>query len=586
MKKGINNTNKKGNKSNNNKMKKAMGGMNLNSLNDPMNSLENTVLKEKRINMISNFLILNNYPNNFNKKDFSSMSIDFRPILKFIMEKIDPNVNLLESLTDDKIESLAKIYDYPGKLTRSMIRDFNTPSNFLYILTFVCYMANLASFKEYFIENELDNIYYNNNSNDQELNIFLNECAENSNDLNSVYNRYKKKFNMICKEELNKVDQLFLEVEKLEKYNSELKTKVPNVDLIKNEKVEAENKFNEINKEYKQINNDIKTYSNTINELNKGINEEENKISNLEIEITNIQNQINSQVMTRAEYDIKIEENNTLMDKINNIKKDIEIYEKKKIDLNNTNQVLVDNINKTCDEISSINISKNIPQELLDSTNIFNQIKENISKKNHVANETLYKKYEEYIKKYNNYIDSLKNDYEKSLNEYNELEKNKNAIFTKIDKFNNLIINNNKVYCEKQEKIINLNNEYNKFKNEGEKKLNVIKNEIKILEKNIEEKKKKSIITTQNLIKEKKEFDEYKENTNNLINNLINRLDYMENDFIETNSEILSKIILFNQKLNNICEQIPDSVNLVKNSNENKKEDNKENNNEEKNQIK
>ena len=50
-----------------------------NTLSDPMNSLQNTYLKEKRINMIMNFLVLNNYPNNFSKKEFINMTIDFRP---------------------------------------------------------------------------------------------------------------------------------------------------------------------------------------------------------------------------------------------------------------------------------------------------------------------------------------------------------------------------------------------------------------------------------------------------------------------------------------------------------------------------
>ena len=129
---------------------------NTSSLSDPMNPLQNTFLKEKRINMIMNFLSQNNYQNNFSKKDFINMTIDFRPILKFIMEKLDPNCNLLESQTEDKIETLAKIYEYPGKLNKSFIRDFNTPSNFLYILTFICYMANLCSYKDYFINNEIN----------------------------------------------------------------------------------------------------------------------------------------------------------------------------------------------------------------------------------------------------------------------------------------------------------------------------------------------------------------------------------------------------------------------------------------------
>ena len=47
--------------------------------------------------------------NIISKKDFINMTIDFRPILKFIMEKLDPHCNLLESQTEDKIETLSKI---------------------------------------------------------------------------------------------------------------------------------------------------------------------------------------------------------------------------------------------------------------------------------------------------------------------------------------------------------------------------------------------------------------------------------------------------------------------------------------------
>ena len=157
--------------------------------------------------MINNFLILNNYPYNFNKKDFANMSVDFRPILKFIMQKLDPNVNLLDSLTDDKIENLSKIYEYPGKISISMIRDFNTPSNFLYILTFMCYMANLVTYKEYFIEKELKDIYFINNNeenNQDELYEFLNECinASANNNVNEVLQKYKTKFDYLSNEEL------------------------------------------------------------------------------------------------------------------------------------------------------------------------------------------------------------------------------------------------------------------------------------------------------------------------------------------------------------------------------------------------
>ena len=89
------------------KSRKVGNQFNTSSLSDPMNPLQNTYLKEKRINMIINFLSQNNYQNNYSKKDFINMTIDFRPILKFIMDKLDPNMNLLESQTEDKIEALA-----------------------------------------------------------------------------------------------------------------------------------------------------------------------------------------------------------------------------------------------------------------------------------------------------------------------------------------------------------------------------------------------------------------------------------------------------------------------------------------------
>ena len=111
----MNNFNKP-NKNQTIKSRKSISPFMSSSLSDPMNSLQNTTLKEKRINMISNFLSSNNYPNNFNKKEFANMGLDFRPILKFIMQKLDPNVNLLDSLTDDKIENLSKYMNIPEKL--------------------------------------------------------------------------------------------------------------------------------------------------------------------------------------------------------------------------------------------------------------------------------------------------------------------------------------------------------------------------------------------------------------------------------------------------------------------------------------
>ena len=60
-----------------------------NTLSDPMNSLQNTYLKEKRINMIMNFLVLNNYPNNFNKKEFIAFKEEFEMLYKPSNTKLD-----------------------------------------------------------------------------------------------------------------------------------------------------------------------------------------------------------------------------------------------------------------------------------------------------------------------------------------------------------------------------------------------------------------------------------------------------------------------------------------------------------------
>jgi len=267
------------------------------TLSDPMNPLQNTYLKEKRINMIMNFLSQNNYPNNFSKKDFINMTIDFRPILKFIMEKLDPHCNLLESQTEDKIETLAKIYGYPGKLNKSFIRDFNTPSNFLYILTFICYMANLCSYKDYFVNNEINNTFYKNENNivesgTQKINEgeafddkkeyyeFLNACINNNGDIqqiNELIEKYKNKYSALSKEEINKFDQKVAEYEQSEKENKELESQLPNIDSIKFEENEVNQKLNMTKEEYDKTNEEINLFNQNLVNIQNNIIEQEKK---------------------------------------------------------------------------------------------------------------------------------------------------------------------------------------------------------------------------------------------------------------------------------------------------------------------
>ena len=347
------------------------------TLSDPMNPLQNTYLKEKRINMIMNFLSQNNYPNNFSKKDFTNMTIDFRPILKFIMEKLDPNCNLLESQTEDKIEALAKIYEYPGKLNKSIIRDFNTPSNFLYILTFICYMSNLCSYKDYFINNEINNTFYKTENNivssgsqfinegevvddKKEYYEFLDECINNNGEtqkVNEVIEKYKNKFSNLCKEELDKIEKNFAEYEQLEKENKQLESQLPNIDSIKSEENEINQKLNLTKGEYDNIIEEINSFEQKLLNIQNNIIQQENQLKELNNEINNTRKIIDTQIMSRAEYDIKQEENNNILNKIEMIKNDIDSLKNTKNDIINTNQLVLNKLTILADDINKIDMN-------------------------------------------------------------------------------------------------------------------------------------------------------------------------------------------------------------------------------------
>ena len=574
------------------------------STSDPMNSLQNTSLKEKRINMINNFLILNNYPNNFNKKDFTNMSVDFRPILKFIMEKLDPNVNLLESLTDDKIESLAKIYEYPGKLTRSMIRDFNTPSNFLYILTFICYMVNLVSYKEYYTEKEIKSLYSSNNSDNnnsfnneeeenEEKNLyeFLNDCINGSanNNINEVYAKYKSKYDAMVGKKFEVVEKLYLEVEQLGKENKEMESQLPNIDIIKNQETEIILKYNTINEEYQKSNSKINLYNQKINELNNLITDKENNLKLILNDINNTRNIINSQIMSRAEYDIKQEENNNIVNKIQNIQKEIDRLNNSRNEIINNNQSLLNKLTIIANDINNIDInnSKKIKtvqnvnnsdsndiSYLLNMNNVNKEVKNNIINNTLEKNNELLNKYDDYISKYQAYIRDIKEEYNNNTIGNKELEKNKELIKSEIEKYNNLLINDNKIGRDRKDLMYKLNNEYLKYKKDNNDYLITLKNDIKIYENNIEDKKKKFSQIEIEYDKLKKEFDEYKNETSNIINTLTERYNTFYNNFIDISNEVTSKIIICNQNLSNICNALPKNVNNENSNQINIKKDN------------
>ena len=592
MKKDRANNQNKQNKNQTIKNRKSVAPFASSSLSDPMNSLQNTVLKEKRINMINNFLIINNYPYNFNKKDFANMSADFRPILKFIMEKLDPNVNLLESLTDDKIEALAKIYEYPGKLTRSMIRDFNTPSNFLYILTFICYMANLVSYKEYFTEKEIKELdFYQNNMNQNNINInndnnfndnqyliemseFMNECLNSiaDNNVSEILEKYKTKFNNLCSDELNKVDKMYAELDIIDKSNKDLGSNLPNIDVFKSQENETIQKFNYLDEEYTKSSNEIKEYNQKLEEINNYISEQEKKMAFLDNEIKNTRNIINTQIMSRTEYDIKQGENNKLLNQIKNIENEINGLNNTKNEIINSNQSLLNKMTILANDINNIDInnSKKIKSVdgvnnnnendisiLLNITNINKEVQNNIINNNDNKNIELLKMYDDYINKYESYIKEIKEEYTLNYNSNKELEKNKELLSSEIEKYKAYLTNDNKIGNDRKDLIYKINNDYLKLKKEKTDYINSIKNEIKIYENNIEEKKKDSVKIENECIKLRKELDEYKNETSNNINTLIERYHNYYNNFIDTSYEITSKIINSNKTLNQICNNLP-----------------------------
>ena len=570
------------------------------SLSDPMNPLQNTYLKEKRINMIINFLSQNNYQNNYSKKDFINMTIDFRPILKFIMEKLDPNMNLLESQTEDKIEALSKIYEYPGKLNKNFIRDFNTPSNFLYILTFICYMANLCSYKDYFTNNEIHSKFYKTDNNistqisgnNEDITLddrkeyyeFLDECIKslNSGDntdenqtINDVIEKYKNKFNTLCNEELNKIEQNFAEYEKLEKENKIMESQLPSIDIIKAEENDILQKLNNVKAEYEQSNEDINLFKQKLIDISNKITEQENKLKLLDNDIKSTRNIIDTQIMSRAEYDIQQEENNNILNKVEMIQKDINVLKNTKNDIINTNQSLINKLTLISNDINNIDINNtktikslnnNINDNndfgyLLNMTLINKEIKNNIINNEIYKNKELLDRYDQIILKYKSYITDIKNDYNSNIINNNELLKNKNIIISEIDKYNNYLVNDNQINEQQKEIMNKLNNDFLKYNKENSDYINIINNDIKIYENNIDDKKQKLLDRENEYNNLKIQFDEFKNETYELINALTERYNLYYNNFIDFSNEITNKIVNCNQKLKNICDSLPKNDN-------------------------
>ena len=533
------------------------------SLSDPMNPLDNTILKEKRINVISNFLITNNYPNNFNKKDFANMCLDFRPILKFIIQKLDPIEDPLDSLTDDRIEFVAKIYDYPGKLTKAMIRDFNTPSNFLYIITFMCYMVNLATMKEHYIEKKIKQKSYSgvNPLGNQEMYEFMNQCINNNSNITQILKNYRNKYYTLSSEQIAQSDKIYEEINKLEQQRHELEQKLPNVDSLKNQKNELVNNFKIFNDSYEESCKEFKKLTEQKKNLETNIINQQKELKQIEIDTINTRKIIDNQIMSRAEYDIKIEKNKSILKEIDFKNKEIEKAKQNndRISKNNANltgklTILCNDINNTHSENSKkYNKNKKTNDNyLFNMTKIVEEIKSNIENGKQGNNDELIKKYDELLLNYEKYITDIQNEYNENCNKKNEFIKKKNSIVKEITKYNNLIINDTQLIRDREEKEKKATDDFDKFEKDSADNFNSIQNNIKKWDQSIKEKKIKRLNSINQLSQKRDELGDYSKETHDFIDTLIQKYKSHRNILIQFSNAISEKIADKNKKLNEI----------------------------------
>jgi reticulocyte-binding protein len=348
--------------------------------------------------------------------------------------------------------------------------------------------------------------------------------------------------------------------------------------------MELMQKYNLVKDEYNKTNDEINMFNNKLNETQMLIKDQEKNLIILDNDIKSTRNIIDHQIMSRAEYDIKQEENNNILNKIESIKNDIAMLQNQKKELINTNQNLINKLTIMANDINNIDINnskkiktmndfdnnnENDISYLLNMTFVNKEIKNNINNNEPDKNKDLLLKYDDFINKYKSYITEIKNEYNNNLINNNELSKNKDLIKTEIDKYSNMFINNNKISNDRKELIYKINNEYTKYKKDNDDFINIIKNDIKILENNINDKRKKSVEVENEFNKLKKEFDEYKNETYKIINALMERYNLYYNNFIDNSNEITSKIINCNRNLNEICNDLAKNVNKENERNEN-----------------
>ena len=122
-------------------------------------------------------------------------------------------------------------------------------------------------------------------------------------------------------------------------------------------------------------------------------------------------------------------------------------------------------------------------------------------------------------------------------------------------------MNDNQINEQQKEIMNKLNNDFLKYNKENSDYINIINNDIKIYENNIDDKKQKLLDRENEYNNLKIQFDEFKNETYELINALTERYNLYYNNFIDFSNEITNKIVNCNQKLKNICDSLPKNDN-------------------------
>ena len=513
---------------------------------DTMNSLDNQDLIKKRINSILDFLQKHNYTGNISKKEFHGKTAELMACFQFCVNQFDPKVKIIESFTEDNVIQFAKNINYTGRLNKNMIRDSHSPSNFLYMLSFLCYTCNLVSLHEYYANENIEAF----------------ESADQSEKCKFDYikMRIKNKDNPeIAKTFLREIlNKKILEIQEISKKTQENVTKLVKkisstndqiIDLSINENKLSNlvNKKNELvlKKETKQKEIDI--LQDKLSKL-KLQNKKDSEINfNLENELTNILKMLDLQKMSKEDYIKLLQKEVNLKQEIKNLSDENEKVKSAILNKTNTSNNKENEIISFQSEIFK-KMSSNIKK--FDILTFLKNVKSFIIKNindldiyflpfNKEIDELIEKKSSDldYIQKEENNIVQLKENLEKTIQEQK-------------DKINKLLFNKN----ISEEKLDKLKKEKEKEKKEFLDKYNEINNEIVVGQNEFQKIVRINRTLWDNIQRQKmitfktrKEIEDINNKIESQYDNYVKLYEYIDEYWINTAKEIEKKAIKYNE---------------------------------------